>query len=51
MSTPEAGEVAPEVARPDESGRITPLSHQRRRWTVLYFYPKDDTPGCTIVSC
>src|SRR5688572_10014481 len=51
MSIPEAGEQAPEFALPDESGTIRRLADQRGRWTILYFYPKDDTPGCTIEAC
>jgi peroxiredoxin Q/BCP len=39
------------VALPDESGAVHRLSDQRGRWTILYFYPKDDTPGCTIEAC
>jgi len=45
------GDPAPEVALPDETGTIHRLSDQRGRWTILYFYPKDDTPGCTIEAC
>ena len=48
---PAVGDVAPEVALPDESGTIHRLSDQRGRWIVLYFYPKDDTPGCTVEAC
>jgi len=51
MSTPEPGDVAPDVALPDESGTVHHLSDQRGRWTVLYFYPEDDTPGCTTEAC
>jgi len=51
MSIPEAGEQAPEFALPDESGTIHRLADQRGRWTILYFYPKDDTPGCTVEAC
>ena len=51
MSTPEAGDVAPDVALPDEAGTIHHLSDQRGRWTILYFYPADDTPGCTTEAC
>ena len=50
-ATPRPGELAPEVALPDESGAIHRLSDQRGRWTILYFYPKDDTPGCTTEAC
>src|SRR5919112_3323532 len=51
MSIPEAGERAPEFALPDESGTLHRLADQRGRWTILYFYPKDDTPGCTVEAC
>jgi peroxiredoxin Q/BCP len=51
MSTPEVGEHAPEIELPDESGTVHRLSDQRGRWTILYFYPKDDTPGCTVEAC
>jgi thioredoxin-dependent peroxiredoxin len=47
MEMPVVGDVAPEVALPDETGSIHRLADQRGRWTILYFYPKDDTPGCT----
>jgi peroxiredoxin Q/BCP len=51
MSTPEAGDVAPDVALPDETGTVRHLADQRGRWTILYFYPADDTPGCTTEAC
>ncbi|HEY0443290.1 MAG TPA: peroxiredoxin [Candidatus Limnocylindrales bacterium] len=51
MKMPERGDPAPEVALPDETGTIHRLSDQRGRWTILYFYPKDDTPGCTVEAC
>jgi thioredoxin-dependent peroxiredoxin len=51
VSIPEAGEQAPEFALPDEFGTIHRLVDQRGRWTILYFYPKDDTPGCTVEAC
>ena len=51
MSIPEVGEQAPDFALPDESGTIHRLADQRGRWTILYFYPKDDTPGCTVEAC
>ena len=51
MSMPAVGDLAPEVALPDETGTIHRLSDQRGRWTILYFYPKDDTPGCTVEAC
>lgn len=42
---------APEFSLPDESGRIRKLSDYKGRPLVLYFYPKDDTPGCTKEAC
>ena len=51
MSLPAVGDLAPEVALPDDAGVIHRLSDQGGRWTVLYFYPKDDTPGCTVEAC
>jgi peroxiredoxin Q/BCP len=51
MSLPAVGDRAPEVALPDETGTIHRLADRSGRWTILYFYPKDDTPGCTIEAC
>ena len=51
MSIPAVGDVAPEVALPDATGTMHRLTDQRGRWTILYFYPKDDTPGCTTEAC
>jgi thioredoxin-dependent peroxiredoxin len=50
-SMPTAGDPAPEVALPDEHGTIHRLSDRRGSWTVVYFYPRDDTPGCTTEAC
>jgi peroxiredoxin Q/BCP len=51
MSTPQAGDLAPEIALADETGTTHRLADQRGRWTIVYFYPKDDTPGCTVEAC
>ena len=51
MSMPAVGDQAPEVALEDQSGAVHRLSDQAGRWTILYFYPKDDTPGCTVEAC
>ena len=51
MSIPDVGDRAPEFALPDEFGTVHRLADQRGRWTILYFYPKDDTPGCTVEAC
>ena len=46
-----AGMPAPPVELPDQYGRLRRLSDYRGKWVVLYFYPKDDTPGCTVEAC
>ena len=51
MDMPAVGDVAPEVTLPDQTGTVHRLADQRGRWTILYFYPKDDTPGCTVEAC
>ena len=51
MSIPAVGDQAPEIALPDETGSVHHLADQRGRWTILYFYPEDDTPGCTTEAC
>jgi thioredoxin-dependent peroxiredoxin len=51
MSMPSPGDVAPDVTLPDHEGTVHRLSDQRGRWTILYFYPKDNTPGCTTEAC
>lgn len=47
----DAGEVAPDFERVDQDGRTFRLSSLRGRWTILYFYPKDETTGCTAEAC
>lgn len=42
---------AKEFNLPGESGKVHKLSDYKGRWLVLYFYPKDDTPGCTKEAC
>ncbi len=51
MSTPQVGDQAPDLALPDEHGVIHRLADRRGSWTVVYFYPADDTPGCTTEAC
>ncbi|HET7473718.1 MAG TPA: peroxiredoxin [Candidatus Limnocylindrales bacterium] len=48
---PAVGDPAPDIALPDETGTIHRLADQSGRWTIVYFYPKDDTPGCTVEAC
>ena len=47
----EEGKPAPDFALPDAQGRTVTLSGFRGQTVVLYFYPKDDTPGCTTEAC
>lgn len=42
---------APDFSLPDQTGTIRTLSEYKGRWVVLYFYPKDATPGCTTEAC
>jgi thioredoxin-dependent peroxiredoxin len=44
-------DTAPDFALPDQDGNEVSLSGLRGRRVVLYFYPKDDTPGCTTQAC
>jgi peroxiredoxin Q/BCP len=48
---PEVGDTAPNFNLPDDTGTMRDLAERRGHWTVLYFYPKDDTSGCTIEAC
>ena len=48
---PKEGSVAPNFAAKDENGETVRLKDLRGQRVVLYFYPKDDTPGCTKEAC
>ncbi|USN53037.1 MAG: thioredoxin-dependent thiol peroxidase [Candidatus Nomurabacteria bacterium] len=45
------GSKAPAFNLPDKDGVMHKLADKKREWVVLYFYPKDDTPGCTVEAC
>jgi peroxiredoxin Q/BCP len=47
----EVGQKAPEFTLEDQDGEKVRLADLKGRWTVLYFYPRDDTPGCTTEAC
>lgn len=48
---PEVGKKAPALTLPDAAGKKVSLKDHLGRWVVLYFYPRDDTPGCTREAC
>jgi thioredoxin-dependent peroxiredoxin len=45
------GKKAPSFALPDQDGKVVKAGEYKGSWVVLYFYPKDDTPGCTTEAC
>lgn len=47
----EAGSPAPDFTLPDQNGEPVSLADLAGGWTVLYFYPRSDTPGCTTQAC
>lgn len=51
MAMPDVATPAPGFELRDQSGESVSLAGQRGRWVVLYFYPKDNTPGCTKEAC
>jgi len=51
MSILEVGVQAPDFTAQDQEGKLVSLQEYRGRKLVLYFYPKDDTPGCTKEAC
>lgn len=46
-----AGDKAPEFNLPDQNGVMHDLNNLKGKWVFLYFYPKDDTTGCTTEAC
>jgi peroxiredoxin Q/BCP len=51
MARIEPGKKAPAFALPDQTGALRRLSDYAGKTVVLFFYPKDDTPGCTAEAC
>ncbi len=45
------GDVAPDFELTDQDGQLHSIEDYRGKWVALYFYPKDDTPGCTTEAC
>jgi len=48
---PRVGDPAPDFRLQDQNGAWHALSDYQGRWLAIYFYPKDDTPGCTTEAC
>jgi thioredoxin-dependent peroxiredoxin len=51
MATLKAGDKAPDFTAKDQNGKEVSLSNFKGKTVILYFYPKDDTPGCTAEAC
>jgi len=51
MAKLEPGDPAPDIVLPDQEGNTRSLSELRGQWVLVYFYPRDDTPGCTVEAC
>lgn len=47
----QTGDPAPDFELKDQSGQLHSIEDYRGKWVALYFYPKDDTPGCTTEAC
>ena len=47
----QVGDTAPDISLPDQDGKTNKLSDRRGKWVLVYFYPRDDTPGCTMEAC
>jgi len=45
------GSYAPDFELPDQNGKVRRFSEYKRKWVLIYFYPKDFTPGCTTEAC
>jgi|GEM_PF-306902 len=51
LAAPREGEPAPSFEAPDQQGVVHCLEDAKGQWLVLYFYPEDDTSGCTLEAC
>ncbi len=51
MNILKLGDVAPDFSLSDQNGIIHTLSSELGKWVLIYFYPRDNTPGCTKQAC
>lgn len=51
MPFPLLKRIAPDFRLFDQNSELHTLKQYRSQWVILYFYPKDDTPGCTVEAC
>ncbi len=51
MTTLTVGAPAPQFTLSDQNGKTHSLTDYKGKWVLMYFYPKDDTPGCTKQAC
>ncbi len=51
MAIPKAGTLAKDFTLLDQDGKLHTLSKYKGKWVLIYFYPKDDTTGCTKQAC
>ena len=51
MTTLKLGDLAPQFSGKDQNGNVISLNDLKGKKVVLYFYPKDSTPGCTAQAC
>ncbi len=51
LASPAVNDDAPSFELPDQTGKVHTLEDYKGQWVVLYFYPKNNTPGCTTEAC
>ena len=51
MTLPIVGEKSPALSLPNQDGTVVSLAGLKGKWVVVYFYPRDSTPGCTTEAC
>jgi peroxiredoxin Q/BCP len=51
VTLPTVGKKSPALALPNQDGALVTLAGLKGKWVVVYFYPRDSTPGCTTEAC